>query len=136
GAFGRVSHVVDTNVRAEAGERTAFVDLISIGPGYPLLGQVISPQVPADASVHEFLAPRDGVPGALVDPLMLDALGIGVGEVFALGGTPFEARGVLLGVPDAAVRGFRLGSPTLITVEALGALGDRTTPLPGLGTWF
>ena len=29
--FGRVSYVVDTNVRAEVGDESAFVDLISVG---------------------------------------------------------------------------------------------------------
>src|SRR5690606_20708022 len=49
---------------------------------------------------------------------------------------PFEVRGQLAGVPDAAVRGFRLGLPAVITSEAFAILGDRTSPLPGLGTYF
>ena len=134
--FGQVSSVVDTNVRAEAGELDAFVDLVSIGETYPLLGQVDSPQLPAGETPHAFLAERDGVFGALVDPLMLDALGIAVGDTLEIGGTPFVARGALMGLPDAPVRGFRLGLPAVITIEALAHLGDRTSPLPGLGTFF
>lgn len=135
-SFGQVSHVVDTNVRAEFGDATAFVDLIAVGDTYPLLGQVGSPQLPFGANVAEFLGPVDGMPGALVDPLMLDELGAGVGDTIQIGGTPFTVRGVLTGVPDGAVRGLRLGSATVITVEALGTVADRTSPLPGLGTWF
>jgi putative ABC transport system permease protein len=135
--FGQVSIVIDTNVRAEMGELDAFVDLISVGDTYPLLGAVSSPELPDGTSVHDFLAPTAaGVPGALVDPLMLDQLGIGIGDTFELGGTPFEARGTLYGLPDAAVRGFRLGLPAVIAVEALAILSDRTSPLPGLGTFF
>ena len=120
--FGRVSNVVDTNVRAEEGEADAFVDLISVGDTYPLLGQVDSPRAARRRERLRFpRSERDGVFGALVDPLMLDQLGIRVGDSFALGGTPFEARGALTGLPDAAVRGFRLGLPAVITTDALAS---------------
>ncbi|HQZ12523.1 MAG TPA: hypothetical protein PK286_06515 [Devosia sp.] len=134
--FGKFSRVIDTNVRAQAGERDAFVDLIAVNDAYPLLGEVVSPELPPGTNVAEFLGKRDGAFGALVEPLMLDQLGVGVGDTFELGGTPFQVRGRLTGLPDSAVRGFRLGLPTLVTIEALGTLSDRTSPLPGLGTWF
>lgn len=134
--FGRVARVVDTNVRAEAGDSDAFVDLVSIGETYPLLGRIDSPELPAGEAPFEFLSQRDGLHGALVDPLMLDQLGLAVGDVVAIGGTPFQVRGVLRGVPDAAVRGFRLGLPVVITTGGLAVLADRTSPLPGLGTFF
>ncbi len=134
--FGQVSNVVDANVRAEVGELDAFVDLVSIGENYPLLGQIDSPELPAGDTPFEFLSERDGMFGALVDPLMLDELGIAVGDTLRIGGTPFVARGALRGLPDAPVRGFRLGLPAVITTEALAILGDRTSPLPGLGTFF
>lgn len=134
--FGKLSSVIDTNVRAEVGEQDAFVDLVSIGPSYPLLGEVGSPQLPAGETPFEFLSFRDGMFGALVNPLMLDQLGIGVGDTLQIAGTEFEARGVLGSLPDAAVRGFRLGLPAVITTDALAVLSDRTSPLPGLGTFF
>jgi putative ABC transport system permease protein len=134
--FGRVSYVVDTNVRAEVGANSAFVDLISVGDTYPLLGAVGSPQLPAGETPFGFLSYRDGRFGALVNPLMLDQLGIKVGDTLEIAGTEFEARGALTSLPDAAVRGFRLGLPAVITTEALAVLSDRTSPLPGLGTFF
>lgn len=134
--FGKLSSVIDTNVRAEVGEQDAFVDLVSIGPSYPLLGEIGSPQLPAGETPFEFLSFRDGMFGALVNPLMLDQLGIGVGDTLQIAGTEFEARGVLGSLPDAAVRGFRLGLPAVITTDALAVLSDRTSPLPGLGTFF
>jgi putative ABC transport system permease protein len=135
-SFGEVSTVIDTNVRAESEAGDAFVDLISVGAAYPLLGSVDSAQLPADVTVYEFLSEKDGVFGALLDPLMLDQLGVAVGDNIQIGGTPFEVRGGLGGIPDAAVRGFRLGLPAVISTPALAILSDRTTPLPGLGTWF
>lgn len=136
GGYGRIATVVDTNVRAEHNGAEGFVDLVAAGPNYPLLGQVGSYELPADQSLMEFLAVSDGQFGALVDPLLLDQLGAALGDTIEIGGTPFEVRGVLRGLPDAAVRGFRLGLPALISTDGLAYLGDRTSPLPGLGSWF
>jgi putative ABC transport system permease protein len=135
-AFGKVASVVDTNVRASANEQDAFVDLISVGPNYPLLGEVGSPAMVSGQSAFDLLAYRDGAFGVLANPLMLKQLGASVGEQIELGGTLVEVRGVLSGLPDGAVRGFRLGLPALISTEALAVLSDRTSPLPGLGTYF
>jgi putative ABC transport system permease protein len=134
--FGRLASVIDTNVRAETGDLDAFVDLVAIGEAYPLLGTVASPDLPRGEAPFDFLALRDGLYGTLVDPLMLDQLGLGVGDTIEIGGTPFEVRGALGGLPDAAVRGFRLGRVAVITTDGLAILSDRTSPLPGLGTWF
>ena len=134
--YGRLASAVDTNVRAELDDKDAFVDLIAVGPNYPLLGQVGSPDLAAGENVHAKLGFDNGMFGALVSPIMLGQLGIGVGDTFTLGGTPFQVRGMLAGLPDSAVRGFRLGLPALISAEGLAVLGDRTSPLPGLGTLF
>lgn len=134
--FGRMSNVVDTNVGAKANGRDAFVDLVSVGPTYPLLGKIDSTGLPADAQPFDFLSLRDGQFGTLVDPLMLDQLGAKVGDTIEIGGTPFEVRGALHGLPDAAVRGFRLGLVAVVNTEGLANLADMTSPLPGLGTWF
>lgn len=134
--FGRISSVIDTNVRAESGDRDAVVDLVSIGETYPLLGRIDSPELPADESPWTFLSVRDGRFGALVDPLMLDQLGVAVGDIIEIGGLEFDVRGALLGLPDSPVRGFRLGLLAVVTTEALARLGDFTSPLPGLGTFY
>lgn len=135
-SFGAISTIVDTNLRAQAGENDAFVDLMAIGETYPLLGNVLSPQMQNGASAFDFLSERDGVYGALVDPLILDQLGLSLGDRFLLGGTPFQLRGLLTKLPDGPVRGFRLGLTTLISTEGLAEVSDRTSPLPGLGTWY
>lgn len=134
--FGTVSSVIDTNLRAESPAGDAFVDLSAVGPSYPLLGEVLSPQLASGMILGDLLAPRDDTHGALVDGVLLDQLGIAVGDSFTLGGTIFEARGTLTRLPDGPVRGFRLGLTTLITTEGFAAVSDRSSPLPGLGTWF
>lgn len=133
--FGKVAGVVDTNLRAESDHGDAFVDLAAVDGAYPLLGQVVSPQLPPGASLPDLLSERDGEFGALVDPVLLDQLGIRIGDSFSLGGTPFSVRGTLTRLPDGPVRGFRLGLTTLVSTGGFAVVGDRTSPLPGLGTW-
>jgi len=136
GAFGKFVGTIDTNVRAEAGGKEAFIDLAAAGDGYPLLGAVASSGLPPDVPVFDALAEQDEKFGALAAPVLLEALGIDVGDTFDLAGTPFEVRGTLLALPDALVRGFRLGTPVLITEPAFAKLSDPTSPLPGLGNWY
>ena len=134
--FGIVANTVDTNLRAESDTGDAFVDLSAIGNGYPLLGQVVSPQLPPGQSLYDFLAPSAVAHGALIDPVLLDQLGLAIGDTFRLGGTDFEVRGTLTKLPDGPVRGFRLGLTAVVTDAGFATVSDRTSPLPGLGTWY
>ena len=134
--FGTISTITDTNLRAQSANGDAFVDLSAIGPTYPLLGRVLSPQLSPGQSVYDLLAPTGEVHGALLDPVLLDQLGLAIGDSFGLGGTEFQVRGTLTKLPDGPVRGFRLGLTALVTDQGFAAVSDRTSPLPGLGTWF
>jgi putative ABC transport system permease protein len=67
--FGQVASIIDSNVGAKSGAQSAFVDLVSIGPTYPLLGHIDSPSLPTGETPFTFLSERDGHFGALVDPL-------------------------------------------------------------------
>lgn len=131
-SLGAVAHVVDTNGHAKSGGNSALVDVLATGDTYPLAGSVVSPQLGPDADRTAFLAFRDGAFGALVDPLLLDWLELDIGGRFDISGTPFEIRGVVSSIPDAAARGFRLGVLTLISVEGFEGLGEYNPPLPGL----
>lgn len=135
-AMGRVAQVIDTNLRAETFYEEAFADVSAVGETYPLLGQVRSPQLAQGQDLAALLAEVDGTYGALIDGIMLDQLGLTIGDSFGLGGTEFQVRGTLIGLPDGPVRGFRLGMPTLISSDGFAGVSDRTSPLPGLGTWY
>jgi putative ABC transport system permease protein len=135
-SFGQVAAAIDTNVRAQSDTNDAFVDLVAVGEGYPLVGQVEGDNLPAGSKPFPFLGLKAGVYGALVDPLLLDKLGARVGDMIELAGTTFQARGTLRKLPDGAVRGFRLGVPAMISTEGFAALSDTTSPLPGLGTYY
>lgn len=135
-ASGLVASVVETNLGAESPSGEAFVDLVAAGPNYPLLGGVYTDNAEAMTSPVAALDERGGTFGALVDPVMLDQLGLTTGDIITIGGTDFDVRGTLTGLPDGPVRGFRLGLATLISADGFATVSDRTSPLPGLGTNF
>jgi putative ABC transport system permease protein len=134
--FGKVAAAIDTNVRAESDSKEAFVDLVAVGESYPLVGQVESEGLATGTPPFAFLGLKDDAYGVLVDPLLLDKLGVKVGDTIQLAGTTFQIRGTLLKLPDSAVRGFRLGQPAMISTDGFAALNDTTSPLPGLGTYY
>ncbi|WP_035079766.1 ABC transporter permease [Devosia riboflavina] len=133
---GTLASVIETNLGAESPTGEAFVDLVAAGPGYPLLGGVGTSDAEAMVSPFNALEERDGMFGALVDPVMLDQLGLKTGDTISIGGTDFAVRGTLTGLPDGPVRGFRLGLSTLLSTDGFAHVSDRTSPLPGLGTNF
>lgn len=133
---GTLASVVETNLGAESFTGEAFVDLVAAGPGYPLLGGVGTSDAEAMVTPFNALEERNGMFGALVDPVMLDQLGLKTGDIISIGGTDFEVRGTLTGLPDGPVRGFRLGLSALLSTDGFAHVSDRTSPLPGLGTNF
>lgn len=133
---GTLASVIETNLGAASANGEAFVDLVAAGPGYPLLGGVGTSDTEAMIAPFTALGERNDMFGALVDPVMLDQLGLKIGDTIAIGGTDFEVRGTLTGLPDGPVRGFRLGLASLISTDGFAKVSDRTSPLPGLGTNF
>jgi putative ABC transport system permease protein len=133
--LGQVTHTVDTNARGTAaGDNSAYIDLLAVADNYPLLGNVVSPQLPLGAKPSTLLDERNGVFGAITDVVLLDRLGIDIGGHFTVGGREFEARGILTSLPDGAVRGFHLGLTAVISTDALATLTNLRPPLPGLLT--
>lgn len=134
--LGEVAEVVDTNARASSEGQNALVDLLAAGSTYPLIGTISSPQLSSEVTLNEFLAERDGISGVLADPVLLQRLDVGLGSTVRIGGTPFEIRGTLSGVPDGPVRGVRLGLTALIPLESYNTLATRDIPLPGLSPLY
>ncbi|WIJ24271.1 ABC transporter permease [Devosia sp. RR2S18] len=135
-SLGEVAEVVDTNARASSEGQNALVDLLAAGSTYPLIGTISSPQLSPGVALDAFLAERDGMSGVLADPVLLQRLSVGLGSTVRIGGTPFEVRGTLSGVPDGPVRGVRLGLTALIPLESYNTLATRDIPLPGLSPLY
>ncbi len=80
--LGPVAEADDSNGRAITGDNTAFLDLIAVDDDYPLVGSVVSPQLSNGEKPSKLLDKRDGVYGAIVNPVILDRLGIQIGGHF------------------------------------------------------
>ena len=121
--YGTVAEVIEVmgDARVEDGTQ-AFLALRAVDQNYPLVGEVVvsEPQTPG-APLSELLAERDGAWGAIGETLLLDRLGISVGDRFTINETTFELRGVLDSVPDQVTQGLQFGVPTVIDVRALNA---------------
>ncbi len=137
--LGQVSETISSNSRADAMDdsgNTAFLDIYAVDELYPLYGDVVSPQLKPGEKPADLLALKDGAYGAIVDPVILDRLGIDLGGHFTVNGTEFEARGLLNSLPNSALRGLHLGLTTLMSVEAEQANPETRPPLPGLLTQY
>jgi len=138
-SLGTVSETISSNARADALDQsgnTVFLDVYAVDDNYPLYGNVISPQLPLGDKPAELLKQVDGVYGAIVDPVVLDRLGIDVGGRFRVNQTQFEVRGLLGSLPNGALRGFHLGLTAIMSIEAQQSNPNTRAPLPGLLTQF
>ncbi|HEX3346925.1 MAG TPA: FtsX-like permease family protein [Acetobacteraceae bacterium] len=89
-----------------------LVELKAVDGGWPLVGAAaFDPgQTPADA-----LGTRDGHPGLAVEQVVLDRLGLKIGDPVRLGTATLALRGVLTTEPD------RVSSPSILGARALVA---------------
>jgi putative ABC transport system permease protein len=92
--------------------RSQVVELKTVGPGYPLYGELLTePQGP--------LATLVGNGRALVHPSLLQKLGLSVGDGMRIGEGDFLISGVIRQEPDRAVGVFSLGPRVMIAPEDL-----------------
>ncbi len=120
-AAGRVSAIATLRAMAIAANgESALVEVKAVDGAYPMIGTVESE--PA-APVAELLAARDGTYGALVDPVLLDRLGLAVGDVVSLGNARVALRARLVSEPDKIAAGVGFGPRLLMSQEGLAASG-------------
>ena len=127
-----VSEVVDFRSMVVAGpagaEERSLTQVKAVDAAYPLVGAVVlEPAMP----LAQALTPVDGVPGAVMDRVLADRMGLGVGATFRLGLQAFRLAAVLVREPDSATGGFALGPRTMVRMVDLKASG-----LIGPGTLY
>ncbi len=119
-----LSEIVDFRSMAvfgtgDATER-ALTQVKGVDDLYPLYGAVgLEPEIPLEKA----LGGSDGRPGAVMDPILADRLGMAVGDTFRLGETEFVLTARLTREPDSATGGFGLGPRTIVRTEALATSG-------------
>ena len=125
----QMSEVVDLRSMASTadGMDSALTQLKAVDGAWPLLGQVVlDPPVGVAA-----LAGQGGLPGAFLDPVLADRLGLKVGDRFRLGGEDFVLMARLLREPDAGSAGMAFGARSVVALSAL-----EGTPLLAPGSLY
>ena len=100
------------------GTDRALTEVKGVDTAYPLYGAVqLDPPGPlADAFAGE-------TPGAVMDPVLADRLGLGIGDTFRLGEATFRLAARIETEPDDAGGGFGLGPRTLVRTADLDGSG-------------
>ena len=120
----RVSEVVDFRslaaVDRDGGTERALTQVKAVDGAYPLIGTVeLEPAMPLDQA----LAGAGGLPGAVMERVLRDRLGLANGDRFRLGTQDFVLTATLMREPDNAAAGFGLGPRTIVATPALAASG-------------
>lgn len=102
------------------GSDRALTQVKAVDANWPLVG---APVLEPALSMAEVLAGRDGLPGAALDPVLIDRLGLAVGDQFRLGTQAFVIMAALRREPDTVGGGFGFGPRTLVATAALQDAG-------------
>ncbi len=117
---GRFSEIAELRTMARSGKDTnLLVELKAVDRGYPLVGSIGTPDLPVSSALTKV----DGVFGALVEPALLERMGLQLGDRLRVGQIEMEIRGRLTREPDRGFNGFTLGPRVLISQDALTATG-------------
>ncbi|WP_165185635.1 ABC transporter permease [Caulobacter soli] len=119
--LGTTTYTAAARAMAEApsGDRR-LVSLRGVDGRFPLAGTV---KVDGAPDLKTALADRDGVPGAAVEPALLDRLHLKLGDRFTAGPMTVRASAILVSEPDGLSRGFALGPRVLVRREVLERSG-------------
>lgn len=119
-----VSEVTDFRsmavVTRDGATERGLTQVKSVDGAYPLIGAV---ELEPDMPLGRALAGQDGLPGAAMDPLLADRLGLAMGDRFRLGTQDFVLMARIGREPDDAGAGFALGPRTLVATQALAGSG-------------
>lgn len=111
-----LSEIADFRSMITHGDERALTQVKSVDAAYPLIGSVVlSPDMP----LAEALKGRGDVAGAVLDPMLIERLGLAIGDDILVGGVPFVVMAELVGEPDNASVGFSLGPRSIVGTAAL-----------------
>ena len=107
-------------VRSADKSAQALTELKAVDAAYPLYGKFVADP---DRPLSELLAEKDGVPGALAAPALLDRLGLKPGDRILLGDLMLEIRARIVSEPDQLSDGFALAPRLMISRDTLAKTG-------------
>ena len=115
---------VSTGLRSMArkpdGSDQALVEVKAVDDAYPLYGKF---EAEPDYPLTALLASQSGTYGAVAAPLLLDRLGLAVGDELLLGNVKLSITGTVKTEPDALSEGFGFAPRLLVSRRALAASG-------------
>lgn len=115
-----VSSGLRSMARMPDGSGQALVEVKGVDGAYPLYGQMqTDPQQPID----QLLAQQGNTFGAVAAPLLLERLGLSVGDELLLGNTRLVLKGTIVNEPDALSDGFGFAPRLMINGDAVAASG-------------
>jgi putative ABC transport system permease protein len=106
--------------RKPDGSDQALVEVKAVDGIYPLFGKF---EALPDYPLSTLLANESGTYGAVVAPLLLDRLGLTIGDELLLGNAKLSITGTVKTEPDALSEGFGFAPRMLVSQEALAASG-------------
>jgi len=120
--FGKVS--TSTGLRSMArkpdGTDQALVEVKAVDDAYPLYGTF---QSEPDYPLATLLSTQSGTYGAVAAPLLLERLGLSIGDEILLGNATLNITGTVKTEPDALSEGFGFAPRLIVSREALQASG-------------
>ncbi|MFP3545187.1 ABC transporter permease [Rhizobium sp. SIMBA_035] len=120
--FGKVS--ISTGLRSMArkpdGSDQALVEVKAVDDAYPLYGTF---QSEPDYPLAALLSDQSGTYGAVAAPLLLQRLGLAVGDEILLGNATLSITGTVKTEPDALSEGFGFAPRLIVSRAALQASG-------------
>ncbi len=122
-AADRVSEIVDFRsmvvVDRDGEVERGLTQVKSVDDAYPLAG---TPRLNPDMPLAQALQGRDGLPGAVMERVLVDRLGLAPGDRFRLGTQTFVLMALLVSEPDNS-GDFGLGPRTIVTTAGLADSG-------------
>jgi putative ABC transport system permease protein len=116
----QVSEVADFRSMAVVGDERGLTQVKAVDAFYPLIGEVgLEPALPIALAIGK----QSVLPGAVMERVLMDRLGLEIGGVFKLGTQEFRLTAVLVDEPDGAGGGFGLGPRIIVLRDALKGSG-------------
>lgn len=115
-----VSSGLRSMARKPDGSDQALVEVKAVDGAYPLYGTFESEP---NYSLPRLLADQSGTYGAVAAPLLLERLGLSVGDEILLGNVILNITGTVKTEPDSISEGFGFAPRLLVSREALKASG-------------
>lgn len=120
-ARGTVSSIATMRGMANAGEKgAALVEIKAVDAAYPSIGTV---ETDSQTPLPDLLDQRDGVFGAVADPVLFGRLDLKPGDIITVGGAKLQLRANLVSEPDKIAAGVGFGPRLLMSQDALKATG-------------